>query len=85
MATHKSAEKRYRQSVKKRVRNRTAKATVKSAIKSARVIAEQGGDVQTAVRSAESLIAKAASKKILPKGRASRQISRLVKKAAKQG
>ena len=81
MANHKSAKKRARQTLKRTVRNRAVRSRAKSAIRSART-AVKAGDQEasnTAVREAESVLRRAASKGVIPKKWASRQISRLAK------
>ncbi len=83
MANHKSALKRHRQSVKRRNSNRVAKSTVRGAVRKVRSAVEQGEPKETQMQSmkeAEILLAKAARKGIIPKGTASRNISRLAKK-----
>ncbi len=81
MATHKSAEKRARQAIKRRARNRTAKSQVRTLVKSVRSAAEAGDgqDAQKKLRSAERAIRKAASKGTLKKTTASRTVSRLAR------
>ncbi len=83
MATHKSARKRARQAIKRRDRNRQQRSRVKSAVKGSRAaIAEGDGEAASlAVRRAESVLRRAASKGAIPKKRASRQISRLARSA----
>ncbi len=85
MANHKSARKRARQSVKRRARNRHVKTTVRSALKTARgsVAAGDGEQAPGAVRRAESLLRRAASKGVIPRKRASRLVSRLHRAANK--
>jgi small subunit ribosomal protein S20 len=82
MATHKSAEKRHKQSLKKRDRNRTTKSTIKTAIKSANaaLTAADKKEAEVKVKKAVSLLGKAASKGILHKKNSSRNISNLNKK-----
>jgi small subunit ribosomal protein S20 len=85
LANIKSAEKRNRQSLKRRARNVTVRTTVKSAVKNLREVvgakdsAKTGDALKTAIRT----IDKAASKGILHKRAASRRISRLTKAANK--
>ncbi len=81
MATHKSARKRARQSIKRRDRNRHVRTRVKSAVKRVCTALEEGdGDAaRSAVRTAEGLLRRAASKGVVPRKRASRQISRLAR------
>ena len=79
MANHRSAIKRHRQSVKARMRNRAMKTRVKNAVKAVRSAVELK-DVEKAneaLRSATSVLDKAATKKVLHKRNASRHISRL--------
>ncbi len=81
MATHKSAEKRHRQSLKRRANNRFAKQTLRSAVKTA-VASSTGTDKNIAAESAKnaiSLIDKAAVHGVLHKKNAARKISRLQK------
>ncbi|HEY5657206.1 MAG TPA: 30S ribosomal protein S20 [Myxococcota bacterium] len=83
MAQHKSAKKRARQTLVRRARNRHVRSTVRTAIKAARD-AITGGEADAssaAVRLAESSIRKAASKGVISKKQASRQVSRLYKRA----
>jgi small subunit ribosomal protein S20 len=84
VATHKSAEKRARQDVRRRERNRTIRSRTRSVVKQVRADLEGGtGDAQTRVREAESALRRAASKGVIPKRRASRLVSRLAKRAAR--
>ena len=83
MATHKSAEKRTRQALRRRARNRYQRGRARSAVKQARA-AIGSGDAEgaaQAVRNAESLLRRAASKGVIHWRRASRQISRLARAA----
>jgi small subunit ribosomal protein S20 len=85
LAQHKSAKKRARQSLKRRDRNRHITTTLRTAVKKARK-AFEGDDAeatQSAVRSAEAHLRRAASKGVIPAKRASRQISRLAKAAGR--
>ncbi len=79
MATHASAEKRYRQSVKRRARNRFAKATFRTAVKNALTLAQSGDSAgaKVAARAATRLLDKAAVHGVIHKKTAQRQISRL--------
>lgn len=82
MATHKSAEKRSRQTEKRQERNTAIKSRVKTNIKSV-LSAVEGKDQAGAAQSlgkAIPEIAKAAAKGILHKRNASRKISRLTRK-----
>ena len=81
MANHKSAKKRLRQSIKKRIRNRNVKGAVRSAIKKTRAAATAGNfeEAETNFKVAERKLAKAATKGVLHKKTASRNLSRLAK------
>jgi small subunit ribosomal protein S20 len=87
MATHKSAEKRARQAIKRRARNRKARSQVRTLVKSVRGAVESGDgeDVQKKLRSAEQAIRKAASKGALKKTTASRTVARLARSAHRAG
>ena len=82
MATHKSAEKRDRQSKVRRERNIAAKSAVKTKVKSVLTAVESKSkeDSAGALKSAINTLAKAGSKRIIHKKTASRKISRLTKK-----
>ena len=79
MANHKSALKRHRQSLKARERNRMMKTRVKNAMKAVRTAIEsQDQDaVAAALKTATSILDKAASKKVIHWRTAARKISRL--------
>ncbi|MFB3118457.1 MAG: 30S ribosomal protein S20 [Myxococcota bacterium] len=81
MADHKSAKKRARQTPKRTERNRRTRSRVKSAVKSARSALAEGdaGETTAALRVAEGVLRRAASKGAIPRQRASRQVSRLAK------
>lgn len=85
MANTKSAEKRYRQSLKRRARNVNVRTTVKDAVKSAReaIASKDGAKTTDALKAASKTLNKAASKGVLHKRTAARRISRLAKAAAK--
>ncbi|RKH26557.1 30S ribosomal protein S20 [Corallococcus sicarius] len=86
MANTKSAEKRYRQSLKRRARNVNVRSSVKDAVKSAReaIASKDGTKTTDALKAASKTLNKAASKGVLHKRTASRRISRLAKAAAKK-
>lgn len=86
MAQHKSASKRARQSQKRRDRNRRVRSALKSAIKKVRgaLAAGDASAARQALPAAESLIRRAASKGVIPKRRADRQVARLAR-ASKSG
>jgi small subunit ribosomal protein S20 len=83
VATHKSARKRARQTLRRRARNRHQRSRVQNALKQAREAIAGGNTESTsgALRTAESLLRRAASKGAIPRTRASRQVSRLAKAA----
>ena len=77
LANHKSAKKRARQSEKRRTRNRHVNSGVKSAVKALR---EAGPEERVAaLKRAESVIRRAASKGVLSKKHASRRVARLAR------
>ncbi|THF70451.1 30S ribosomal protein S20 [Deinococcus sp. Arct2-2] len=77
---HKSAQKRHRQSLKRRMLNRSRKSTIKTFVKKAVEAAQQNVADAAAVQSkAESLIDKAAKGSTLHKNTAARKKSRLAK------
>ena len=80
MANHKSAEKRNRQNIKLRERNRSVRSAVKTAAQSAsEAIRKDAKGAVSVISQAASVLAKAAYRGSIPKGRASRKISRLQK------
>ena len=80
MANVKSAEKRNRQNIKRRQANTAARAKVKTishkATESIRTNAKGATD---SIREATSVLAKAAARGTIPKGRMARKVSRLMK------
>jgi small subunit ribosomal protein S20 len=78
MAQHRSAEKRHRQSLKRRARNRHTRATVRNAVRRARK-AVGTDEAPAQVHQAEKLLRKAASKGVLHKKTVSRTVSRLAR------
>lgn len=85
MANTRSAEKRNRQSQKRRERNVGVRTRVKGAVKKLRdtVAKGDGAATATALLDATSTLAKAASKGVLHKNTAARRIGRLAKAVAK--
>ncbi len=79
MANTRSAEKRHRQSLKRKAKNSTAKSAVKTAVKKAREAMGKGDSVKAkeAVRAATVALDKAASKGVLHAKNASRRVARL--------
>jgi small subunit ribosomal protein S20 len=82
LATHRSAEKRDRQSKKRRVCNVAVKSGTKTEIKKvlASVESSDKDGSEKALKSAIKVINKAASKGVYHKNNASRKVSRLTKK-----
>ena len=82
MASSLSAQKRHRQSLKRRKRNQSIKSSIKTAVKKVRIAVEEKKqeDAQAALKSAVPVIDKAASKGVIHRRNASRNISRLTKK-----
>lgn len=85
MATHKSAIKRARQSVKKNQRNRAAMSTMKTLIKKIQTSIEgkAATDAGSNLKEATSFIDSIADKGIIHKNKASRIVSRLTSKVNK--
>ena len=81
---HKSAQKRHRQSLKRRLRNRSRKSTIrtftKKAVEAVTSGAENAAEMQ---RLAESLIDKAAKGSTIHKNAAARRKSRLARRINK--
>ena len=82
---HKSAQKRHRQSLKRRALNRSRKSTVKTFVKKAVEAAQTGAENAAEMqRKAESLIDKAAKGSTLHRNTAARKKSRLAKRINKE-
>jgi small subunit ribosomal protein S20 len=84
VATHTSALKRHRQSLRRRARNRAVKSMIKTAVKKFMTSLETKNDpssIAPALSKATSVLSKAASKGVIHKRTAARKISRLAKKA----
>jgi len=81
LANHKSAIKRAGQNEVRRLRNKSTKTRIKSIVKEVRsAIAESSGEKKTAkLTTAQSIIDKAAKKRVIHKKTAARKISRLAK------
>ncbi|NTV14721.1 MAG: 30S ribosomal protein S20 [Desulfobulbaceae bacterium] len=83
MANHKSALKRYRQSIDRRARNRVVKSQVKGAVKGVHQAIEQNSDpeaVRAALKAASAMLSRAGVKGTIHKRNASRKISRLTRR-----
>lgn len=84
MANHKSAEKRARQSVRRRERNRVARARLRTLEKGFRQSLAAGKpEAQAQLRELEGELRRAAAKGLLPKRRASRRVSRMAQRLHK--
>jgi len=86
VANHKSAEKRMRQSDRRRLRNRIVRSQVKTAKKKILTVID-GGDaeaIKTQLGATMSQLQKAATKGVMKKKTVSRQIGRLAKAAHRQ-
>ncbi len=81
MATHKSAIKRYKQSLRNQARNRAVKTRLKNVIKDVRLaVQQQDKDAAAqALRTATSLLDKASTKGVIHWKNAARKISRLAR------
>lgn len=79
MATHKSAEKKIRQTKVRTERNRHHMSRMRTFIKRVEAAIHGGNkeEAQNAFREAESVIAKTAQKGVIPSQRAARKTSRL--------
>lgn len=79
MATHKSALKRARQNEVRRLRNMAYKSRMKTAIKNVRTAIEEGSveKAREDLTKAVALIQKTASKGVIHRNKAARQVSRL--------
>lgn len=82
MATHKSAEKRDRQSKVRRERNVAAKSAIKTKVKTVLAAVESSNKENStnALKATIPALAKAGAKGLIHKKNASRKISRLTKK-----
>ena len=81
MANHKSALKRYKQSVKRSARNRAVKTRVRNVVKSVRAAIKANDQEKAALllATATSSLDKAATKGVIHWKKAARKISRLAK------
>jgi small subunit ribosomal protein S20 len=85
LAHHKSAEKRARQAIKRQARNKSVLRRTRTVVKGLREAIAAGDPAKAgeALRVAERELRKAASKGVLPKRRADRNVSRLSKAVRK--
>jgi small subunit ribosomal protein S20 len=81
MASHKSAEKRARQALKRRERNRSVLTQTRSTVKGLRQALADGdkGLAAERLRAAERELRRAASKGVVPQTRVDRSVSRLAR------
>jgi small subunit ribosomal protein S20 len=80
MANHKQADKRHRQSLRRKARNKHYKSAMRTYLKRARVaLEEKAPNADEAVRKAVSMIDKVAQKGVIHRNTAARTISRLLK------
>jgi small subunit ribosomal protein S20 len=82
VANIKSAEKRWRQSLKRRMRNRSARTAARTHIKTVNRALAAGETDENALREAVSALDKAAEKGIIHPNNASRRKSRLMSRFA---
>jgi small subunit ribosomal protein S20 len=84
VANIKSAEKRHRQSLKRRSRNVHWRSSVKTAVKKVRdaVAAKEPAKAKDALKAAETILKKAATKGAIHARSASRHVGRLAKAVA---
>jgi len=82
---HKSAQKRHRQSLKRRMKNRSMKSTIKTFTKKAVDAVSSGAENALELqRKAESLLDKAAKGSTMHKNTVARRKSRLAKRVNKE-
>jgi len=82
---HKSAQKRHRQSLKRRMKNRSMKSTIKTFTKKAVEAISSGAENALELqRKAESLLDKAAKGSTMHKNTVARRKSRLAKRVNKE-
>jgi len=79
LATHKSAIKRHRQSLKASARNRAMRTRIKNVVKAVRkaVAEKDAAGAETALKQASSVLDKAGGKNVIHRRTAARRISRL--------
>ena len=82
MANIKQSQKRHRQSEKARMRNKAVRTRVKNSIKEVRsaIRVNDKDHAQSALRRANSVLDRAASKGVIHRRKATRRISRLSRK-----
>jgi small subunit ribosomal protein S20 len=82
LATHKSALKRHRQSLKRRSRNQAVKSQLRTLVKKVREAIEQkdAGRATTELRVAARALDKAVTKGVVHRNNASRRLARLARR-----
>lgn len=86
MPNTKAAKKALKQNIKRESFNQSRKSSVKTALKSVSAAVDNGSTKETVMKLfayANSVMARAASKKVFHKNTAARKISRLAKKISK--
>jgi len=78
---HLSVEKRARQNIKRNRRNRVVKSAIRGALKQAAASSDPA-QIPKLATNAQRVLDRAVSKRVIPKNRAARLKSRLMKKAA---
>jgi small subunit ribosomal protein S20 len=85
MANIKSQKKRNRQNETRRLRNKSVRSELKTRVKGALDGVEQGtDDADERLRLAQKRLAKAGEKGVIHRNQASRRISRLMRRAARE-
>lgn len=85
MANIKSAKKRNRQNIVQRSRNRVLRTRVRNAVKELMASVGSDGNTEDALKKAQSLLARAASKGIIHRNTAARKASRLARRVNQAG
>ena len=85
MPNHKSAEKRMRQSEKRRVTNRNSRGRLRTGIKRLRAALAGAGDAQALLPETISIIDKAVQKGVLHRNAAARYKARLTTRVNRAG
>lgn len=81
MATSESAKKRHRQSLVRRTRNKAVRTRVRTAVKNVLSAIAEKGDAASALRDAQKMLDRAASRGVIHRNTASRKASRLARRA----
>ncbi|MCX8011310.1 MAG: 30S ribosomal protein S20 [Ignavibacteria bacterium] len=78
MATHKSAEKRHRQNVKRNERNKAKRSLLKTVVKAVRTEKDKA-NAEAKLKKAVSVLDKLAQKRVISKNKAANQKSKLTR------